>query len=183
MNIVYGGSFNPPTIAHKKIVMELHQKFNPEHILIIPTGDSYTWKNITPFVHRLNMTKLAFPNEIVLDIEQNKEYQGTINTLRFLSKSYNDIYFTMGADNLIYIKKWINYEALLSEFNFIIFKRDGIDIEAFIKNELQEYQNKFTIVDFNMDVSATRFRCSHDSKLVDEEVFKYIEKNSLYKED
>ena len=112
MNIVYGGSFNPPTIAHKKIVLKLHELFKPQNILIIPTGDSYTWKNITPFFHRLNMTKIAFPNECVLDIEQKKEYQGTINTLRYLAKYYDNLYFTMGADNLIYIKKWINYEAL-----------------------------------------------------------------------
>ena len=92
MNIVYGGSFNPPTIAHKKIVLKLHELFKPQNILIIPTGDSYTWKNITPFFHRLNMTKIAFPNECVLDIEQKKEYQGTINTLRYLEKYYDNLY-------------------------------------------------------------------------------------------
>lgn len=183
MNIVYGGSFNPPTIAHKKIVLKLHELFKPQNILIVPTGDSYTWKNITPFYHRLNMTRLAFPNDKVLDIEQNKKYRGTINTLRYLSRQYDDLYFTMGADNLIYIKKWINYEALLNEFNFIIFKRDEIDIEAFITNELSNYKDKFTIVDFNMNISATKFRSTHASELVDPCVLDYIKTNGLYKED
>lgn len=182
MNIVYGGSFNPPTLAHKKIVETLKSKFNPENIIIVPTGDSYTWKNITPFFHRFNMTCLVFPNETVLDIEQNNKFEGTINTLRYLSRSYNDLHFIMGADNLIHIKKWIDYEKLLNEFNFIVFKRDNIDIESFINNELQNFKNKFTIVDFNIDISATKYRESHDDSLLEKKVAEYIKVNHLYEE-
>ena len=65
----------------------------------------------------------------------------------------------------------------------LFFKRDDIDIEAFISKELQEFKDKFTIVDFNMEISATEFRSSYDSSLVDSKVFDYIKANGLYKEE
>ena len=89
MNICYGGSFNPPTIAHIKVVEKLKDMFNPQNLIIIPTGDSYHLKEMTSFYHRFNMLKLAFPNDIILDIESlGNKYRGTLNTLNLLSKDY-----------------------------------------------------------------------------------------------
>ena len=100
MNIVYGGSFNPPTLAHQKIVETLFDKLKPENIIIVPTADNYTWKNIANFNHRLKMCEIAFPKAIICDIEgENSQYRGTLNTLNRLSQFYDDIYFCIGADN------------------------------------------------------------------------------------
>ena len=55
-------------------------------------------------------------------------------------------------------------------------------ILSFLK-ELKEFKDKFTIVDFNMEISATKFRSSYDSSLVDPKVFDYIKANGLYKEE
>lgn len=180
MNIVYGGSFNPPTKAHKEIIDKLKSKFNPENIIIIPTGDSYTWKEVISFKDRYNMACIAFKDEIVLDIEQENVYKGTLNTLRYLSKSYKDLYFVMGADNLIQIKKWINYEDLLKEFNFIVLKRNDIDIESFLDKELKEFKNKFKFIDFKNDLSSSLFRTLKDKNIVDSNVYEYIKINKLY---
>lgn len=180
MNIVFGGSFNPPTKAHIEILNLLNEAYKPENILVIPTGDSYTWKDITPFYHRFEMAKIAFKRYTVLPIEQNDEYRGTINSLRYLSKSYDNLYFCMGADNIINIKKWIEYEALLKEFNFIIIKRSNIDVLAFINENLAEYKDKFSIFEYNNDISATMFRTDKDKNLVSDEVYDYIVKNHLY---
>lgn len=180
MNIIYGGSFNPPTKAHKEIIDKLKSKFNPENIIIIPTGDSYTWKEVISFKDRYNMACIAFKDEIVLDIEQENVYKGTLNTLRYLSKSYKDLYFVMGADNLIQIKKWINYEDLLKEFNFIVLKRNDIDIESFLDKELKEFKNKFKFIDFKNDLSSSLFRTSKDKNIVDSNVYEYIKINKLY---
>ena len=180
MNIVFGGSFNPPTKAHMEILDLLNKKFKPDNILVIPTGDSYTWKKITPFYHRFEMAKIAFKDFKVLDIEQEDKYKGTINTLRYLCTMYSNIYFCMGADNIIHIKEWINYEDLLKEFNFIIIKRENIDIDMFINDNLREYKDKFIIFEYNNDISATKFRHNKDKDLVDCAVYEYIIKNHLY---
>lgn len=184
MNICYGGSFNPPTVAHMEIVRYLKEKFNPENLIIIPTGDNYHLKDMESFKHRYNMCKIAFLGDVVLDIESHKDkYRGTLATLNSLSEHYNDLYFCMGADNLITIQKWIKYEELLSNYKFIVFKRDDINIDEFILNNIAKYKQNIIIVDFDNDVSSSKFRKSKNKDIVDLNVYKYIIENNLYKEE
>ena len=101
MNIVFGGSFNPITKAHLDIINKLKEKFNPENVIILPASDNYTWKNLTKSNDRLNMIKLVCKDCIISDYElKQSTYKGTINSLNYLSKTYKDLYFCMGADNL-----------------------------------------------------------------------------------
>ena len=130
LNIVYGGSFNPPTVAHEAIIKELKRKFNPKNLIILPTGNSYVRKDLLDFKHRYEMLKLI-SNDIILSLEnEEKKYLGTVGALDILSLQYDDLYFVMGADNLIDIKTWIEYERLLKTYNFIVITRDDIDVEV-----------------------------------------------------
>lgn len=180
MNIVYGGSFNPPTKAHEAIVNCLKEQFNPENIIVIPTPSNYTWKKLPPYKMRKKMCEIAFKEAIVLDIEEkNDKYLGTLETLDKLSEKYKNLYFCMGADNLLTIKKWINYETLLEKYRFIIFARNGINIDEFIQKELSIYKTHFQIVNFNIDISSTQFRNTKDESLVSKDVLDYLKKNKL----
>ena len=159
MNIVFGGSFNPPTLAHKAIVLELKKQFNPDNLIIIPTGSSYKRKSLISFFHRYNMLHIMMPDVIISDIEEKSDvYLGTINTLDILSNDYDDLYFVMGADNILDIKSWINYQELIKKYKLIIMTRDGINIIDFINNELNEYKDHFKIININYDISSTKIR-------------------------
>ena len=184
LNIVYGGSFNPPTIAHEGIISELKRTFKPENIIIIPAGNSYNRKELLDFKDRYNMLKLI-SNDIISDIEnKNLKYKGTLYTLDLLSKDYKDIYFVMGADNLIDIKSWIRYEELLKKYNFIIITRDDINIVDFIDNNLREYKSHFKLISLKYMVSSTKIRNNIDENkdMLNPKVYEYIKKNHLYEE-
>jgi len=184
LNIVYGGSFNPPTIAHEGIISELKKEFKPENIIIIPAGNSYNRKELLDFRHRYNMLKLV-SDDIISDIEnKNQEYKGTLYTLDLLSKDYSNIHFVMGADNLIDIKSWIRYEELLSKYNFIIITRDDIDIKAFIDNNLSAYKSHFSFISLKYKVSSTAIRnnIEEHKNMLNPKVYEYIKKNHLYEE-
>ena len=184
MNICYGGSFNPPTIAHQAIAKALKDNFKPENLIIIPTGDNYHLKDMVEFKHRYNMCKIAFSGDIILDIESHKDkYKGTLATLNSLSCDYDDLYFCMGADNLITIKKWIKYEELLSKYKFIVFRRNEINVEDFILNNINEFKQNIIIVDFDNDLSSSKFRKTKNKDIVDINVLKYIDENNLYEEE
>ena len=43
--LAFGGSFNPPTIAHQKLI-EVLIKYEPSQIILIPNGDDYEFDNI-----------------------------------------------------------------------------------------------------------------------------------------
>ena len=65
MIIVYGGTFNPPTVAHQLIAIKLLKTLNQE-IHLLPVGENYPWKSFyVPFKQRFEMLKLAFNDEIL----------------------------------------------------------------------------------------------------------------------
>lgn len=55
----------------------------------------------------------------------------TIRTLRTLEASYPDreFYFIMGADNWKHITRWVEYEAIISNYPIFIYPRKGFDVE------------------------------------------------------
>ena len=68
MNIVFGGSFNPPTKAHKLILDKLFLLFKPDNIIIVPVGDNYQKKGLIDYTHRLEMVKLLDSRDKLSDM-------------------------------------------------------------------------------------------------------------------
>ena len=44
MKVVFGGSFNPPTIAHEKIIELLYKRY--DEVIIVPNGRKYIKKEL-----------------------------------------------------------------------------------------------------------------------------------------
>ena len=187
MNIVYGGSFNPPTKAHKQIIENLLDMYSPEHLIIVPTSEQYTLKNnLIPIKYRIEMLKLLTTDKrvIISDFEEKTpHYQGTYKTLEYLKKDYDEIYFAMGADNLDYISSWLNHDLLIKSYKFIVIGRPGFNLMASLKKEVnREYHSNFSMMHFYSDVSSTSVRgdvLSHTDMLNDN-IVSYIKKNKLY---
>ena len=134
---------------------------------------------------RLDMVKLLAKrvNALVSDLElHNDKYYGTLHTLDELSKSFDDIYFVMGADNLLHLDKWINYETLLDKYNFIVFTRDDIDCEKVIDEKFQKYKDHFLLYPLHIDVSSTMIRdnIEENKELLLDEIYEYIKEKGLY---
>lgn len=182
MNIMFGGSFNPVTLAHEEIIKELRKKFNPTNIIIMPTGNSYTWKALDNFNDRFEMLKLALPDTIISDYENKNTYKGTLSTLDFLSKDYPDLYFCMGADNLYEFYRWINYETILEKYNIIVFTRKGYNALDVVNEKYFKYKDKFHFLELDIDISSSKIRNDVDlyKDLLNKKVYDYIKKNSLY---
>lgn len=187
MTIIYGGSFNPPTIAHYEIAKYLILKFPKAKFYFLPTTNSYNKESLNDFKYRVKMLeitskKLGKKARVSTYEAKQKKFNGTYYSLR----EFKDPYFVMGADNLETIASWINYENLIKEFRFIIIPRSKINIEEIFKNNelLSEYRNNFLILDEfkEIDLSSSLYRNTKDSSLLLEDVEKYILKNDLYKE-
>lgn len=185
MVILYGGAFNPPTIAHLEIIKHLRAKYPFAHIIVMPTNNKYKDEAIVDYHHRYKMVELlvgTIDNLEVSDFElkQNDKYLGTADTLVKL----NHPYFVMGADALAKIMTWINPDNLVKDNHFIVFPRDGININEIINNSslLKKYQDHFIIIDDfkEIDCSSTIFRVDKNKDLVTNEVFDYIKQNHLY---
>ena len=171
------GSFNPPHKGHIGIMNYLLDNCYVDKILIIPTLNYWDKNNLIDIKDRINMLKFYESDEIIIDDTHNK-YIYTIDLVKEIEKSYPNykLSIIMGADNIIGLDKWKNYQELL-EYNIIIMNRNGIDITEYTN----KYDGNFTIInDFNMPISSTITRNNLSSEYIDDNVLKYIEENNLY---
>ncbi len=180
--VLFGGSFNPPTIAHYEIIKYL--SLNYDEVLLLPNGDSYSFagKILDSFNHRVKMLEImtkSFSNIKILELENRSDFKGTYHTLRLL----NHPTFVLGSDCIDKLHLWKHFDELLNENNFIVFNRGSDDVRSLLNNNkhLNKSLDKFEIIDFNVsDVSSTEFRNDINKEIVCEEVYDYIIKNELY---
>ena len=181
-SVLFGGSFNPPTIAHFEIIKYLSKNY--DEVIVLPNGDSYNFagKVLDSFKHRVNMLNEMVKNLVnvkVVELENRNEFLGTYHTLRTL----NHPTFVLGADCISKLHLWKHFDELMEENKFIVFNRGSSNILELINDnkELTKYLNKFEIIDLEVpNVSSTTFRETLDKEIVCKEVYDYIIKNELY---
>lgn len=187
MNIIYGGSFNPPTIAHYEIAKYILNEFPNSTLYFLPTNNSYAKNDLRDFNFRLKMLELVCDKlgsrAKVSNFEGKLDkYYGTYYTL----SHFENPYFVMGADNLVTISSWINYPKLIEDYKFIILPRNNIDIYSIFQSDdnLMKNRNNFIILNKfkELDLSSSTYRKTKDGSLLLEEVDEFIKKNNLYKE-
>lgn len=181
--VAFGGSFNPPTIAHYEIIKELSKRF--DEVIIVPNGKGYFRKELNDNDLRIEMLKRVtteFDNVKISDIELTRTFKGTIETLRDLDHPV----FACGDDCLVDIKTWIKAEELLSENKFLIFTRN-YDINTVLNKInsdqlLSKYSKHFEVIKIKFpNISSSSFRRTLDYEMLPSCVTTFIKSNNLYK--
>jgi len=189
MIAVFGGAFNPPTVAHFEVIKHLLKQPFIEEVMLMPVGDHYNKEGMVAANHRFNMLKIMvenLPKTKVSRVEIDASVAlKTVETLETLQSQYPDqeFAFVMGADNLRELPKWSQHERLVKNFKMIIFDRGNEDVSALIKEYFSTQINQFIVVaDFaKLDVSATLYRDNPTTEgLLRPEVTNYIRKHGLY---
>jgi nicotinate-nucleotide adenylyltransferase len=186
MNIVYGGAFNPPTIAHQYIIKTLLNKFDDANIIVLPVGNDYDKKHLLEFNHRFEMLKLMtkpFKNRVIVsDLEEKQGFKGTIAALNQLSKTYDQLYFVIGSDHLESLKTWIDYQELLETYSFIVMNRNHYMTQNQAEELFKDIKHHFVFVEFDMEISSSMIRSDihKHKKFLTNDVYKYIKKHELY---
>lgn len=186
MTLVYGGSFNPPTLAHQAILDKLKDLYPEAKIIVIPVGDDYRKKDLAPFFHRVEMIKLMIEeddNIIISSIEGHHPFHGTIETLNMLSQTYSDIHVVIGQDQLASIDSWIRAKELIENYPFLIMRRNNSMDQSEVNQKLNHLNYRFKWIDFYCDMSSTMYRINPQKQkhLISIKVNAYIEKHQLYK--
>lgn len=133
---VFGGSFNPPHLAHVLAVAIVHARFEVERVVVIPTHQHPFAKALAPFEERVKMCELAMgflPRVIVSRVEE--ELGGESKTLRTLEhlKERNptwNLRFLMGADILVESAKWYRFDRISELAPPIVLGRVGVSFEG-----------------------------------------------------
>ncbi len=182
----FGGSFNPPTIAHYNLIKEALEKYEFDKVFFVPVNDYYKKNGLARLEDRIKMLELLIKNDeqiYIYKIENDKSYKA-IDTFRNIKKHFqtDEIVFFMGEDNFEKMPRWQNYEEL-KQYNYIVFQRnDKYDANINQKNVIYMKNNE------NIEVSSTMIRNKLEKKesiseLINKDVEKYIKEKGLYLKD
>lgn len=133
---LFFGSYNPIHTGHLIMANYLANYTALEEVWLVvsPHNPLKDKKGLTNMYDRLEMARLATENTEhirVSDIEFTLPQPSyTIDTLTHLHEKYPDREFIliMGADNLVSLKKWKNYEVLLKNYQIYVYPRPGADV-------------------------------------------------------
>ena len=191
---IFGGSFNPPHVAHSILAEDVREQMHLDKIIFIPTGNHVLKNNLETIdpMHRLNMAKLAFEKDEhfeVSDIEMQNlvEKSYTVDTLIKLKEKYkNDfvkLYLILGIDALVEFPKWKDPHKLFLLSEVVILNRPNI----FVQDVHPDFSSRVKYLSVPMlEISSSMIREYIQEKksikyLVDKDVQDYISTHNLYK--
>ena len=186
MNLyLFGGTFDPPHLAHKKIIEHFMKKSD---LFVISPSYKSPLKNKPPhvsFFHREKMIKLMLHSHIndkiiIIDYECKNKSPYTVDTIKYLKQRYLGckIHMIIGTDQFNMLELWKNHKYIVENVIINVVSRPG-DI---IKNSCIQYNLTDTI---SIDTSSSYIReninlLENISDVLDKNILKYILTNRLY---
>lgn len=187
---IFGGTFDPPHIAHLLAAEGVRDHLKLDKIIFIPaaTPPHKQKRGVIAAKHRYEMVKLAIednPSFELSDVElRRKGPSYTIETLREMKRMHTnaELFFIMGIDLLMDFDSWKEPDRIIEECTLVVMNRPGFDLAVIDKDLL----SRIELVNVpSVDVSSTNIRRRVRSGrsiryLVAAEVEGYIHRNSIY---
>ena len=162
---ILGGSFDPAHKGHLAISKEAKRRFDLKKIIwAITKRNPLKAESKTPISKKIkdckniiginSFIKVKFYEDI---IKSNK----TIDLINYLKKNDGiEIYFLMGADNLINFHKWHKSKLILQKCNILVFDRHGYKKNSLKSKTFKRLNNKtLTFVEFKkVNISSSQLR-------------------------
>jgi nicotinate-nucleotide adenylyltransferase len=131
---LYGGSFNPPHVAHQMVALYVLETAPVDELWLMPAYEHALGKPLAPFADRLAMCQLAAaalgPRVIVSDIERTlgapSRTLRTIHHLRELHPAH-EFSLVIGADLLSEVATWFGGAELQATVPFVVVGRAGTE--------------------------------------------------------
>ena len=152
MNIaVYSGSFNPLHVGHLAVIRHLIGKADFDMVYLIvspknPLKDSISGNSATDrfnaaveAVGRHFGTETSVVKVDAIELAMPEPHY-TIRTLKALKEREpgNEFTLVIGADNLACIRKWKEYQNILTDFGVAVFPREGHALNAITQSLISE---------------------------------------------
>ncbi|MBQ6256022.1 MAG: DUF1768 domain-containing protein [Clostridia bacterium] len=201
--VVMGGSFNPPTLAHLKLMRAALDAVDACQGVYVPTAHEYVEKKMK----RQRCPQDTLSESVRLDmLESFRKYDSRISVSRIqmlkTERGYDyemleeiqtdfpdtEIYFVTGSDKLYVLPRWHRVDELIARFRILVAKRGEDDLEKIkeIRPYLAEHWDRFTVFDAPEEISAIsssafreKLHSSDESakELVTQEVWEIMSKN------
>jgi len=162
---ILGGTFDPAHKGHLEISKQAKKKFRLKNIIwAITKQNPFKDKSKSNLKNRMQFAKKIIGKKKYIKIKFYEEKIGsnrTIDLIEYLSKeNKNEIYFIMGADNLINFHKWYKWKSIIRKCNILVFDRQGYKAKSLKSVTFNGTNNKnLTFVNFNkVNISSSQLR-------------------------
>ena len=191
-----GGTFDPIHYGHLLMAEEARQAFALDEVIFVPNGWPAHKKAylVSSPEDRYAMTRLATasnPRFSASRMEIDRPGMSyTIDTLRAFRSLYPELeeqYFITGADAVLEILTWHEYDKLVSECRFIAVTRPGFVLERLSEIISAEFLSRVSFLPIpGLEISSTDIRQRVQEGrsikyLTPESVETYIEQHGLYR--
>lgn len=194
---IMGGTFDPIHFGHLVAAEEARVQYQLEHVVFMPTG-RYEHKEARQYVspeERFTMVVIATASNPYFSVSRLEVDRAgssyTIDTIRAVSEACGtetELYFITGADAVLDVTSWRDYEKLADFCRFIAVTRPGYDL-AHLRAIVSRGENAPQIDTIEVPalaISSTdlRNRVSEGRPiryLMPDSVANYIHKSGLYR--
>ena len=172
---IYGGSFNPPHLAHQLAITWVLATARVDEVWLVPTFKHPFDKALAPFADRARMCELAlapFPAGKVRVNRIEEELGGesyTLRTVRALQARHptHEFAIVIGADLVAERERWHGWSELRQLVPFIVVGRQGapatggLELPAISSTLVREWIGRGKPVDDIVDADVMRYIVEH----------------------
>ena len=162
---VLGGSFDPAHKGHLAISKEAIRKFKLKSVIwAITNQNPLKEKSNNSLKERINNCKKIIKNNKSIKVKYFEDLINSNKTTDLINYFYktqkNEIFFLIGADNLINFHKWYKWQNILKKSKLIVFDRHGYKKKSLNSRTYKNTSEKeLTFVEFNkVKISSSQLR-------------------------
>jgi nicotinate-nucleotide adenylyltransferase len=191
MNVgIFGGSFNPPHLAHLIVAERIRDQFGLVEVLWMPgyRPPHKAGAGLASPEHRLAMTRRATEGHPAFSVSDHEIRRGgtsyTVHTVRALQDAHPETSYALilGEDSLQQFGSWFEPEEIVARVPLIVYPRPGLPPTE----PDPRFQHRVHFADAPLlNISGTAIRALYGAGhsiryLVPDAVRAYIETHALY---
>ena len=163
---ILGGTFDPAHIGHLRISTLSRKKFKLNNIIwAITKKNPFKKIGSNDLNKRIKLANKILKGQSFIKIryfEDKIKSNKTYDLIRFLKKKYknNEIFFLMGADNLINFHRWYKWKEISLMCKILVFDRRGYKLKSLKSVSFKRLgKNGLKFIKFNkVNISSSKLR-------------------------
>ena len=160
-----GGTFDPAHKGHVEITKIAIKKLKLRKVLWIVTKKNpfkdNPYYSLSQRLKKAKELTKGIKKIQVIHLDKRVNSSRSINIINYLvnRKKLKNIYFIIGADNLINFHKWKDWKRIVKLTKLIVFSRKGYDRKGNKSTVTKYYKNKITFIKNRpIVISSTKLR-------------------------
>ena len=162
---ILGGTFDPAHKGHLEISKQAKKRFGLKNIVwAITKQNPFKDESKSNLRSRMQFAKKIIGKNNHIKVKFYEEKIGSnriVDLIKHLTKEKkSEIYFIMGADNLINFHKWYKWKSIIKKCNILVFDRQGYKAKSLKSVTFNKTNNKnLTFVKFDkVNISSSQLR-------------------------